>query len=82
MTAARHLHVVPSEAELLAADIRNICQQIDRRLGNRPGTAARGTYFWLWPPDPLPDVSVLTRLHADAVKFLHTLITTIETRKP
>ena len=75
MTAARRLRVAPSEAELLAGEISDICQQIDRRLGNRPGTAARGTYFWLWPPDPLPDVSVLIRLHVDSVKFLHTLIT-------
>lgn len=37
MTAARHLAVAPTEAEVLREEITTICHQIDRRLGNRPG---------------------------------------------
>ena len=79
MTAAvRHLAVVPTEAETLVDEIRGICDQIDRRLHNRPGTAERGVWFWFWPPDPAVSIDVLTRLHADAVAYLNTLITTTE----
>ena len=75
MSAARHLRVAPDPAEFLRADITAVCLQIDRRLGNPPGTAERGTYFWLWPPEDVSSLDVLTRLHTDAVTFLHTLIT-------
>ena len=79
VTAARHLAIAPTEAELLADEIRAVCHQIDRRLDNRPGTAERGIYFWLWPPADL-DADVLAKLHADAVAFLHAHTT--ETRTP
>lgn len=78
MTAARHLAVAPTEAEVLGEEITAVCAQIDRRLGNRPGTAERGLYFWLWPPADLA-VDVLVRLHADGIKFLHNLTTTERT---
>ena len=74
--AARHLAVVPTEAETLVDQIRAICDQIDRRLDNRPGTAERGVWFWLWPPDPAVSIEVLTRLRADAIEFLHNITTT------
>ncbi len=74
MTAARHLAIAPTEAAVLADEIRAVCDQIDRRLDNRPGTAERGLYFWLWPPADL-DADVLANLHADAVRFLHTITT-------
>lgn len=61
-----------STAELLA-DTITVCAQIDRRLGNRPGTAWRGLWFWLWPPPQHPDPDVLRNLHTDAVEFLHTI---------
>lgn len=73
MTAARHLSIAPSPAELLAADIREMCQQIDRRLGNRPGTAERGLWFWLWPPER-PEPDVVARMHSDAAEFLGRVI--------
>ncbi|MDQ1245788.1 MAG: hypothetical protein QG597_155 [Actinomycetota bacterium] len=72
MSAARHLHIAPSAAEVLADEISAICEQIDRRLGNPPDTAEAGLYFWYWPPGDL-DADVLAALHADAVDFLHTL---------
>lgn len=72
MSAARHLHVAPTDAEVLADEIAAICDQIDRRLGNPPDTAEAGLYFWLWPPGDL-DTDVLAALHADAVAYLHTL---------
>lgn len=67
--------IAPTEAEILTDEIRAVCHQIDRRLDNRPGTAERGLYFWLWPPADL-DADVLTRLHADAIEFLHNITTT------
>lgn len=76
MSAARHVRVTPSAAEVLAREIADVCLQIDRRLGNRRGTAERGVWFWLWPPDPLPGLDVLTNLHADAVEFLHNIVRT------
>jgi hypothetical protein len=69
---AGHLHAAPTEAALLTAEIAGICQQIDRRLGNPPGTAEGGLYFWLAPPGG-QSAEVLTRLHADAAEFLHNL---------
>jgi len=81
--APKRLHVKTlcrgTEAELLVDEIRAICHQIDRRLDNRLGTAERGLYFWLWPPDPAVSIEVLTRLHADAIEFLHNLTTTERT---
>ena len=59
----------PAEAEVLADAITGICAEIDRRLHNRPGTAERGLWFWLWPPER-PEPDVVARLHADAVEFL------------
>ena len=81
MSAARHLAVAPTEAEILADEIRAVCHQIDRRHGNAPGTAEKGLYLWLWPPDPLPDVGVLIRLHSDALMYLYAL-TNIEKETP
>jgi hypothetical protein len=75
MSAARHLRVTPSAAEVLRQEISDLCVQIDRRLHNRPGTAERGLYAWFWPPDPSTPLNVLTNLHADACKFLHTIVT-------
>lgn len=66
---ARRLRTAPSAAEILAADIQEICAQIDRRLGNPPGTAARGCYWHLWPPGG-HSTDVLTALHRDALRFL------------
>ncbi|HOB50963.1 MAG TPA: hypothetical protein PKK01_16880 [Mycobacterium sp.] len=74
MSAARRLRIAPTAAEVLADEISAICEQIDRRLGNPPGTAEAGLYFWLWPPGDL-DADVLTALHADAVTFLLDLTT-------
>jgi len=76
MTAARKLQHAPTAPQVLREEIYQIGRQIDRRLGNRPGTAERGIYFWLWPPDSLNDLGVLARLHADAIEFLHDLTTT------
>jgi hypothetical protein len=72
MTAAakRHLRAAPDPAEVLRHEIAEICAQIDVRLGSRAGTAERGTYFWYWPPRDITSIKVLTRLHADAVRFL------------
>ncbi|MDQ1308231.1 MAG: hypothetical protein QG671_4065 [Actinomycetota bacterium] len=73
MNAARHLRIAPTEAEVLAEEISAICEQIDRRLGNPPGTAERGCYFHLWPLDVELACEVLSTLHADATAYLHTL---------
>jgi len=82
MTAARKLQYAPTEAQVLREEIYEIGRQIDRRLGNRPGTAERGIYFWLWPPDSLTDLGVLAQLHGDGIEFLHDLtITPKETSK-
>lgn len=58
-------------AERLAVRIAEVCAEIDTRLGNPPGTAERGCYFWYGPP-PCPDLGpdVLTALHRDAVTML------------
>ena len=76
VTAARrrHLAVAPDPADVLRADIRAICRQVDVRLGNPPGTAERGLYFHLWPPQGVTNVDVLVELHRDAVKFLCDLV--------
>lgn len=66
-------HLPPTEAEILRQDITAVCAQADRRLGNPLGTAERGIYFWYWPASSVSSINVLTRLHADAVAFLHTL---------
>ena len=58
---------------LLVDGIAQACAEIDARLGNRPGTAERGCYFWYWPPHPAQTVETLAALHADAVAFLHKL---------
>jgi hypothetical protein len=72
MSAARkrHLRAAPSPAEILRDEITAICSQMDRRLGNRAGTAEKAVYFYWWPPSESTSVEVLTRLHADAVRFL------------
>lgn len=67
MSAARQL-CTPTET--LFGEIAEICAQIDRRLHNRPGTAEKGLYFWLWPPGPYTDAEVLDVLRADAATFL------------
>lgn len=74
MSAARHLRVAPTDAEVLAGEIRALCDQIDRRLGNPPGTAENGIYFWLGPPG-WQSAAVLAALHRDALSFLLHLIT-------
>lgn len=74
MSAARHLRPAPEPAEILAAEIDDICAQIDRRTGKPPGTALRGCYFWHWPPGG-HDADVLARLHAEAVAMLTDLCT-------
>ena len=63
----------PTEAEQLRQDITAVCAQADRRLGNSAGTAERGVLFWYWPASSVSNLDVLTRLHADAVAFLHTI---------
>jgi hypothetical protein len=72
VTAARkrQLGAAPSPAEILRDEITAICSQMDRRLGNRAGTAEKAVYFWYWPPGDVSSVGVLTNLHADAVRFL------------
>jgi hypothetical protein len=64
------LRPTPTSVDLLRQDIADICQQIDRRLDNKPGTAERGTYFWYWPPEEIHSTEVLAALHSDAVEFL------------
>lgn len=80
MSAARHLRIAPSAEEVLRRDITEVCIQIDRRLHNRHGTAERGLYFWLYPPDDAIGAEVLTVLHRDAVAFLHALLTSDDPR--
>ncbi len=72
MTAARkrHLSAAPDPAAVLRQEITAICQQIDRRYGNRAGTAEKAVYFYWWPPSESTSVEVLTNLHRDAVSFL------------
>lgn len=62
----------------LCQQITKTCARIDRRLGNRPGTAEKGLWFWLWPPHPDTDTDVLINLHADAVDFLHNITHTLK----
>lgn len=76
MNAAHHLRIAPTVEKILREDITAICNQIDVRLGNRPGTAERGLYFWLWPPGPNTDANVLTDLHSDAVVTLAAIVMT------
>ena len=64
-------------AESLRREIRELAAQIDRRLGNPPGTAERAIYFWFWPR--VDDLDVLTALHADAARFL---LDTIKENRP
>jgi hypothetical protein len=75
-----HRPRTPTEVELLRQEISDICAQADRRLDNPAGTAERGIYFWYWPASSVSSINVLTRLHADAVAFLHTL-TNLKDRK-
>lgn len=75
MSAARHLRMAPSPEDVLRLEIAEVCAQIDLRLGNPPGTAARGIYFWFWPPGSVTSPTVLTRLHADAVVLLFDIVT-------
>lgn len=69
MSAVRRLHVAPEPADLLRQDIAEVCNQIDRRLGNPPSTAKRGVYFWLWPPESVESLDVLTNLHPRRRRF-------------
>ena len=71
--ARPHLRIAPEPSEILRAEITELAAQIDRRLGNPPGTAERAIYFWFWPR--VDDLDVLTRLHADAVGFLAAALT-------
>lgn len=68
---ARPRALAPTHAQILTAETLAVCAQIDRRLGNQPGTAARGCWFWHWPPEPHQSVELLAALHADAVAFLY-----------
>ncbi|MCB1290350.1 hypothetical protein [Mycolicibacterium sp.] len=72
-----HLRIAPEPSEILRAEITELAAQIDRRLGNPPGTAERGIYFWYWPR--VDDLDVLTALHADAARFL---LDTIKENRP
>ncbi|MDQ1247529.1 MAG: hypothetical protein QG597_1899 [Actinomycetota bacterium] len=81
MNTARHLRLAPTDAEVLAGEISAICAQIDRRLGNPPGTAENGIYFWLGPPG-WQSAEVLAALHRDALTFLLDLTTTTERHNP
>jgi len=74
VSAARRLRIAPTAAEVLADEISAICEQIDRRLGNPPGTAENGIYFWLGPPG-WQSAEVLATLHRDALAFLLDLTT-------
>lgn len=53
--------------------ITEVCAEIDTRLGNRPGTAERGCFFWYWPPEPSIGVEVLVALYRDAVAMLRSV---------
>lgn len=68
MSAARRPRIAPSDAEVLADEIAELAAQIDRRLGNPPGTAERGCYFHYWPLDDELPCEVLSALHADAAE--------------
>ncbi|MBX7431122.1 hypothetical protein JDV09_03205 [Mycobacterium sp. Y57] len=61
-------------ADILKAEIAAIGLQIDRCLSNPTGTAEKGVYFWHWPPTTTISTAVLTRLHADAADFLHSVV--------
>lgn len=61
---------------VLVDGIAQACAEIDARLGNRPGTAERGCYFWYWPPDPNLGIDVLVALYRDALTFRDTIATT------
>lgn len=74
MSAARHLRIAPTAAEILSAAVAELAAQIDRRLGNLLGTAENGIYFWLGPPG-WQSAEVLATLHRDALAFLLDLTT-------
>jgi hypothetical protein len=74
VSVARRLRIAPTAAELLTAEIAELAAQIDRRLGNPPGTAENGIYFWLGPPG-WQSAEVLAALHRDALTFLLDLAT-------
>lgn len=69
VSTARRLSSAPSVKERLRAEIAEISDQIDHRLGNPPGGAHRAIYFWYWPPDSVSSISVLETLRDDAVAF-------------
>ena len=71
---ARRLTIAPAPEDLRRQHIGELCAQTDLHLGNPPGTAERGIYFWHWPPE-IPGAETLTALYADAVELLHTVIT-------
>lgn len=73
---ARQQRTAPDPREALADEIAELCTQIDRRLGNRRGTAERGIYFWLYPRGARLACEVLAALHADALAYLHDITTT------
>ena len=70
MTAVCQLDATATTAKVLRQEIAEVCVRIDRRLGNRRGTAERGLWFWLWPPHPDTSRDVLDRMYADALTFL------------
>jgi len=50
--------------------ITAVCAEADLRYGSPPGSAERGTYFWLWPPSDSMGVDTLQNLLNDAREFL------------
>ncbi len=54
----------------LRAKITAVCAEADLRYGSPPGSAERGTYFWLWPPSDSMGIDTLQNLLNDAREFL------------
>ncbi len=63
-----------SEIRAIKADLRAkitaVCAEADLRYGSPPGSAERGTYFWLWPPSESTEIDTLCNLLNDARAFL------------
>lgn len=57
-------------AAILRSQIAHISAEVDKRLGNKPGTCHRAVYFWLWPPQDNTSIPVLENLRTDAVVWL------------
>jgi hypothetical protein len=71
----QHLRPASAEADTLREEIDDIAAQLDRRHGDPPGTAVRAIFLWLWPPEDCHAADVLAALHAEAVGFLHSVVT-------